>query len=100
MTPQVRSVTDVIFSAVDEYNEQATAGHKLEKAAGTILMGPDGVLDSLELVRLIISVEQAVAEEMGETITLADDKAMSQRNSPFLTIQTLADYIAQLLDAP
>ena len=100
MTPQVRSVTDVIFSAVDEYNEQATASHKLEKATGTVLMGPDGALDSLELVRLIISVEQAVAEELGETITLADDKAMSQRNSPFLTIQTLADYITQLLDAP
>ena len=65
--------------------------------ADTVLYGPDGNLDSLALVHLITEVEAAVAEEMGKEIVLADERAMSRSRSPFRTVATLRDHVAELL---
>jgi acyl carrier protein len=62
----------------------------------TKLFGPDGLLDSLGLVSLVIEIESQIASNAGSTIVLADDRAMSQRNSPFRTVGTLSDYIVSL----
>jgi len=62
------------------------------------LFGQGGKLDSLGLVNLIVAVEAMVEDELDVTITLADEKAMSMKNSPFRTIQTLADYINLLIE--
>ena len=55
-------------------------------------------LDSLGLVTLITDVEQRLEEEYDIALTLADDRAVSQRNSPFRSVQSLADYIALLIE--
>ena len=60
----------------------------------TALFGPEGILDSLGLVALIVDVEDAIAERTGVAVTLGDDRAVSQRSSPFRTIGSLAEYIA------
>ena len=44
-------------------------------------------------MNLIVAVEQAVEDELGVRVTLADEKAMSQRSSPFRTVGTLAAYV-------
>lgn len=62
----------------------------------TALFGPEGILDSLGLVALIVDVEEAIAERTGVAITLGDDRAVSQRSSPFRTVGSLAEYIATL----
>jgi acyl carrier protein len=62
----------------------------------TVLFGPEGILDSLGLVALIVDVEEAIAERSGVAITLGDDRAVSQRASPFRTVGSLAEYIATL----
>jgi acyl carrier protein len=59
----------------------------------TVLVGNDAVLDSLGVVQLIVEVEQRVEGEHGISVTLANDKAMSQRNSPFRTVGVLADHV-------
>ena len=64
----------------------------------TRLIGPSAVLDSLGLVTLITDVEQRLEEEYDIALTLADDRAVSQRNSPFRSVQSLADYIALLIE--
>jgi hypothetical protein len=38
-----------------------------------------------------------VADDLGKAIVLADERAMSQKRSPFATAGTLADYIELLL---
>ena len=62
---------------------------------GTRLVG-GSVIDSLGLVDLILEVETRLRKEHGVTVTLADERAMSQRHSPFRTVGTLADYIVVL----
>lgn len=64
----------------------------------TALLGAEGILDSMGLVSLIVAVEQDVEDEFGKEITIADAKAMSQKNSPFKTVGSLADYIENLLN--
>lgn len=61
--------------------------------ADTALFGSGGGLDSMGLVTLVVEVEQVLAERFGLQITLADDRAMSQRSSPFRTVGTLVAYI-------
>jgi acyl carrier protein len=55
-------------------------------------------LDSLGLVRFIVEVEVALQERFGKPIPLANDQAMSQRRSPFLTVGTLTEYIKRRLE--
>ena len=62
------------------------------------LFGPQGIFDSLGLVTLVVAVEEAIAERHGRGISLADERALSQTQSPFRTIGTLADYARSLLD--
>src|SRR5690348_5665580 len=62
----------------------------------TRLIGRGAPIDSLGLVSVIVTVEEKLHAQTGRTFTLADEKAMSQRNSPFLSVGTLADYALQL----
>jgi acyl carrier protein len=64
----------------------------------TRLIGRESALDSLGLVNLLVDLEQRIDEHCNCSITLADDRAMSQTNSPFRTIQSLTDYICLLLE--
>jgi acyl carrier protein len=58
----------------------------------TVLVGNEAVLDSLGVVSLIVEVEQRLEGEHNVSVTLANDKAMSARNSPFRTVGVLADH--------
>ena len=63
----------------------------------THLYGVHGVLDSLGLVQLIAEVEDEIYESTGINITIADERAMSLKFSPFRSVSSLADYILVLL---
>lgn len=91
-------ILPAIYDAVDEINGQLPKGNSLAKSPETVLFGRSGQLDSLGLVSLIVAVEQNIQVEFGSDVTLADERALSQRNSPFQTIATLAAYISRLLD--
>ena len=87
----------VVVEAVSEYNEQLEAAQKLELAPETRLLGKSSKLDSFGLVNLIILVEEKLNDKFGRSITLADERAMSQEHSPFRSVQSLADYAYTLL---
>lgn len=65
----------------------------------TPLYGSDGPLDSMALVNLIADLEDAVAERFEASITLADEKAMSARHSPFRDVNSLTSAIAERMNA-
>lgn len=67
--------------------------------ASSALYGKDGPLDSMALVNLIADLEDAVAEKYDASITLADEKAMSARNSPFKDVNSLAQAVAERIKA-
>jgi acyl carrier protein len=58
--------------------------------------GPDGI-DSLSLVRIVAEVEREAEEKAGKRIVLADERAMSRRQSPFRSVTSLAELLAERL---
>ena len=90
-------VDEIISNVIEKTNKRLPKTQKINMAKDTPLFGEDGVLDSLGLVRFIVAVEQEIQSKLGLSITLADEKAMSQKNSPFRSIGSLGDYIVMLL---
>jgi len=83
---------EIIYSVVDEYFVE----NKIKnKATGeTVLFGSESVLDSLGFVNLIVEIENKLKDHDYDII-IASEKAMSRKNSPFRTINTLAEFIEE-----
>jgi acyl carrier protein len=90
-------ILQLIYEVIDEMNEQRPAAARLEKSPTTILFGANGQLDSLGLVNLITLTEQKVEDAFGTTVVLADERALSQEESPFQTVASLSAYICSVL---
>ena len=91
-------IKTLVFRAIDEINQQLPIEDHLEKSLDAVLLGINSKLDSLGLINLIVAVEQNIEDEFDVTITLADEKAMSQKHSPFRTVESLVNYIRLLLE--
>jgi len=87
----------IIIDVADELNGDLDATIPVDRREEAPLYGPQGVLTSLGLVSLVVGVEQAIAQEFGISVTLADEKAVSHTRSPFRTIGTLAEYADGLI---
>jgi hypothetical protein len=87
----------LIINIVRDVYDPGGAAPGLAVDECTRLFGPDGLFDSVGLVSVVLAVEQDVSNATGRAITLADERAMSQARSPFLTVASLADYTAELL---
>ncbi len=83
----------IVLESLKEVFAQNGAEPPGAVSEGTVLVGNDAVLDSLGVVQLIVEVEQRVEQGHGISVTLANDKAMSQKNSPFRTVGVLADHV-------
>ena len=90
-------LTELLYQVIAEFNEDREDGEKLRPSLETALFGGDSALDSMDLVQVVVGFEQALAEE-GFAISLADERAMSQRNSPFATGRSLVSYAKTLID--
>ncbi|MCS6841401.1 MAG: hypothetical protein NZ699_04740 [Roseiflexus sp.] len=91
-------VVALIIDSLRDLYEQNGVTTDSEPDEGTYLIGRRALLDSLGLVTLIVDLEQKIEEAFGVALTLANERAMSQKNSPFLTVGSLADYICALID--
>ena len=92
-------VTALVYRAVDEINGELTHEQQLAKNPATVLFGTEATIDSMGLVSFIVAVEEQLAEELGLSMTLADDKAMSMERSPFKTLATLIQYVQNRIAA-
>ena len=91
------NIVAAIYRAVDWINGELPPDRQLIKVPGTRLLGSESVLDSMHLVSLIIAIEREVEDTFGVALTLADERALSMKESPFRSIQSLADYIGTLI---
>ncbi len=87
-----------IYKSIDEVNSQMSKDEQLIKSPDTVLYGESSSLDSIGLINIIVTVEQNIEDDFEKSITLADQKAMSQKQSPFKTVESLAKYIQILIE--
>jgi acyl carrier protein len=91
------SIVAAIYRAVDWINGELPPDRRLIKAPETRLLGSETALDSMHFVSLIVTIEREVDDAFGVALTLADERALSMKVSPFRSIQSLADYVGILL---
>jgi acyl carrier protein len=84
---------EIVLASLQEVFVQSGVEPPATVTEETVLVGNDAVLDSLGVVSLIVEVEQRVEGSHGISVTLANDKAMSQKNSPFRTVGVLTDHV-------
>jgi D-alanine--poly(phosphoribitol) ligase subunit 2 len=93
-------VESAIYQAIDELNCLLPPEQAIAKSPQTILFGQGGSLDSLGLVNLIVAAERYLEAAVGGPVSLADERAMSQRNSPFRSVRALTEYVCKLVGEP
>lgn len=86
-------VYNIVLESLQEVFVQGDLAPPAAVTEDTVLVGAEAVLDSLGVVQLIVEVEQRLEAAHGISVTLANDKAMSARNSPFRTVGVLADHV-------
>jgi len=90
-------ILNSIYAALDEVNEQLPDDQQLEKSPDTVLLGESGKIESIDLVNILVATEENVEEAFGVPLSITDERAVSEKNSPFTTIGTLCDFITNLL---
>ena len=92
------TVEKIVIDCLRDLAEDVDASISEELDRETRLYGAKSGLDSISLVSLITDVEERVADVFSVAIVLADERAMSQRNSPFRRVGTFCDYVVTLIN--
>jgi len=96
-------VRDKIFSiikeAVTELNEELDYDTLKNVSEDTPVFGGEDGIDSLSLVTLVTEVESGIFDELELSISLADEKAMSMRNSPYRSVGALLEFALSKVEA-
>ncbi len=88
---------ELVKSCLHDLLEQnGTTGISISES--TVVVGSGAVLDSIGVVSLIVDIEQRLEMDHDVSVTLANEKAMSQKNSPFRTVGVLAEHICKTIE--
>lgn len=90
-------VYSLVIKTIAELNEDWNNEGLNKLNINTRLFAPRGNLDSIGLVTLLASLEEALYDEFDIEVNLADERAMSQKTSPFRSVRFLVNYIDQLV---
>lgn len=91
-------LNNLVIATLQCLLEEAEQPSPVPLSGETRLFGEKAVLDSLGLVRLLADVEEALSDQFGVDLVLADERAMSLTKSPFRRVRTLVDYIAERIE--
>ncbi|PDH28830.1 MAG: hypothetical protein CNE95_05840 [Puniceicoccaceae bacterium MED-G30] len=93
--PNLEEIENLVIATVRNLSEDFVIPELNTPKPESSLYGNGGPLDSMALVNLIADIEEAIGEHYNIAITLADEKAISARNSPFATVRRLAEATAE-----
>lgn len=90
------NILDLVLEVVKEIGEDQSNQTLIDATENTKLFGEN--LDSMGIVFLVTDLETRISEELNVDLTLADERAMSQKTSPFRSVKTLASYASNLIE--
>ena len=88
-------IEEIVLSVVKEIGEDLENKELQLSDTTTMLFGKN--LDSMGVVILVTELEEEISNVYGLQIPLADERAMSQKTSPFRSIKTLVKYLEMLI---
>ena len=86
----------IIRNAIQELND-TKEGDTIGSTPDTVLLGPDSVIDSIDLINLIVAIEEQVSTTYGQSINLVSEEAMSSHVAAFGTVSSLTAYLEELI---
>src|SRR5437773_12578381 len=93
---QSENVQRIVDQAIDRLNELLDPENALVKSSDTILLGPDGKLDSMGFVNLVVALEEGLKSGLGLDLSLMDelyaDEQWSERG---LTVGSLVSLLGR-----
>jgi acyl carrier protein len=89
------AIREVVLKAMRNANEARDAASQLVVSPEAPIFGPDSTLDSLGLVGLLLDIEEGL-QEIGCDVVLSDERAVSQKRSPFRSVPSLVSYVGTL----
>lgn len=95
MKNKIKKIIIEVLASLNEDLKNKTLNNPTED---TKLYGSNEALDSVALVMFITDLEDRISDEFRKDIVLANEKAMSQRTSPFRNILSLTVYIQKILE--
>ena len=90
-------IAKIVFAGFEQVLIDKDHKEVIEINEKTELMGLNSIFDSVDLVTFIVSLEQTIEDEFSISVTIADENAMSQIESPFKNLGTLIDFIQKQL---
>ena len=91
----MEQVLNLVLETVKEIGEDQNNQALIDATEDTRLFGEN--LDSMGIVFLVTDLESRISDELDVDLTLADERAMSQKTSPFRSVKTLAKYANTLI---
>ncbi len=88
-------IYQVIYSVIDNNKELIYNEKNIDK--NTVLYGDNSLFDSLGFINFIVAVEDELFSNYNCKITLADERAMAEKNNPFGTVELLTEYILKIV---
>ncbi len=103
MNPIIKEdIFEIVYTAIDEFNEMQEVDEQLEKKPSTILFSrpgytEKGVLDSMGIVNLLISIDEAMDNDQ-RTVNIHFDvnHILENKESTLQSIETLVNHIYAL----
>ena len=93
-----QKIERLIIDALLEIGEEKKIKKLKNAGKKTFIYGNKGSLDSISLVLFLSIIEEKISDELNTNIILASEKAMSRINSPFRSVESLTDYILELMN--
>ncbi|MFI9643460.1 hypothetical protein ACIG87_25995 [Micromonospora sp. NPDC051925] len=90
-------ILPIIAAAVDEINTTREEKIPTSDLLDLCLYGDAGVFESMHLVSFLSLVEENLEDEFGVEVSLASEKAVSRRVSPFSSVRRLVGFIEEEL---
>ncbi|MEK7422242.1 MAG: hypothetical protein AAB131_00240 [Actinomycetota bacterium] len=91
----------IVTKAIVDVNDQKTEGPPLVDHPETLLLGDEGVIDSLAFAFLIVTIEQYALDDLDQEILLFDDEVMEMdfdaTDNPFMSIGSLIQFVDRKL---
>jgi hypothetical protein len=95
-------ILEIVYTAIDEFNEMQEEDEQLEKKPSTVLFSrpgytDKGVLDSMGIVNLLISIDEVMDNDQ-RTVDISFDvnQILENKESILQTIETLVNHIYSL----
>lgn len=90
------TIEEIVLKAIKSIANEQDSSQLLNPGLNTPLFGVN--LDSMGVVLLVTDLEERMYDEFDISISLADERAMSQKTSPFRNVKTLIKYVEILVN--